>query len=118
MHEHLKSALAAMKTALVKSYVGAIALGYLFAQGVLYFIGIFIDPVTRWLTERQALKTYSNFTSSKPPDFPFQVAISELVYCVFSLLIAYGLLRWLYYPPRKAKKKVRRRSRNLWARVR
>jgi hypothetical protein len=112
MLEKLKSALSTMKTALVKSFVGAIALGYLFAQGVVYFIGIFVDPVIRWITLRQTIRMYQDQITSKPPDFPFQVAISEFVYCVFSLLIAYGLLRWLYYPPQKAKKKVRRRGRN------
>jgi hypothetical protein len=64
----------------------------------MHFIGIFIDPVTRWITERQVWELLPNKST---PAFPFQVAISESVYCVFSLLIGYGLLRWLYYPAKE-----------------
>jgi hypothetical protein len=86
-----------LKTALVDSFVGAIALGYLFAQGIMHFVGIFIDPVTRWITERQLWGLLPN--KSATPVFPFQVAISECFYSVSLLLIGYCLLRWLYYPP-------------------
>ena len=88
-----------LKTALVDSFIGAIAVGWIFAQGIMHFVGIFIDPYTRWLSERQLWKLIPD----KPvqPVFPYQMAISEFVYCTFSLLIAYGLLRWLYYPAKE-----------------
>jgi hypothetical protein len=34
-----------LKRAVVESYVGAIALGYLFAQGMFRFVNIFASPV-------------------------------------------------------------------------
>jgi len=39
-----------LKQALIESYVGAIALGYLFAQGILHFVTIFASPVAGWLS--------------------------------------------------------------------
>ena len=86
-----------LKTALVDSFVGAIALGYLFAQGILDFVGIFSEPVRHWLAERELLEL--NLAKSAPPAFSFKWALSELFTSVFLLLITYGLLRWLYYPP-------------------
>jgi nitric oxide reductase large subunit len=88
-----------LKTALVDSFVGAIALGWIFAQGITHFVGIFIDPFTKWIAERRYWELLPR--NSSPRGFPFQVAILELLYSVFLLLIAYGLLRWLYYPSKK-----------------
>jgi ABC-type antimicrobial peptide transport system permease subunit len=85
-----------LKTALVDSFVGAIALGYLFAQGILHFVGIFIEPVRHWIAERELWEL--TLSKSALPAFPFKLVLSELLTSVFLLLIAYGLLRWLYYP--------------------
>jgi ABC-type sulfate transport system permease component len=81
-----------LKLALVTSYVGAIALGYVFAQAVLHCAGIFGTPLARWLTR---------------PEFPGQVAFTfsmkdglpELARCVSLLLLGFVLLRWLYFTP-------------------
>jgi hypothetical protein len=115
MLERLKTALSNMKTALVDSYVGAIALGWLFAEGITRFVSIVTEPFQSWLAQRQFWK--ANHFSSATPGYPFPEALSLLLMSLFLLLIAYGLLRWLYYPPQESKKKVRRRSQNLWARV-
>jgi hypothetical protein len=85
-----------LKSALVDSYVGAIALGYLFAEGILHLVGIFSEPVRHWLAERELWQL--NLAKSTPPAFSFNWALSELFTSVFLLLITYGLLRWLYYP--------------------
>jgi Zn-dependent protease len=116
MLERLKTALVNIKTALVDSFVGAIALGSLFAYGVMRFVDIFIEPITHWITQRQFWEMSNH--NSAPPPFPYQFAFTNLLTSAILLLIAYGLLRWLYYSPRKVKKKGRRQSRNLWARVR
>jgi hypothetical protein len=42
-----------LKQALVESYVGAIVLGYLFAQGILHFVDIFTTPVAGWISRKQ-----------------------------------------------------------------
>jgi small-conductance mechanosensitive channel len=87
-----------LKAALVDSYVGVIALGYLFAFAVIRFVGVFIEPVAHWITQRKYLEMSQSSLGSGPPSFPFQLALTNLLTAIFLLLIAYGLLRWLYYP--------------------
>jgi hypothetical protein len=41
-----------LKRVLVKSFIGAIALGYLFAEAVLYFVNIFTAPISEWITQK------------------------------------------------------------------
>jgi len=110
MLERLKTALVHIKTALVDSFVGAIALGSLFAYGIMRFVDIFIEPITHWITQRQYWGMSNH--NSAPPPFPYQFAFTNLLTSAILLLVAYGLLRWLYYPPQKSKKKVRSRSKN------
>jgi len=86
-----------LKTALVDSFVGAIALGWLLAMGITRFVGTFVEPVSIWMTRRQNWQIYSGTTLS--PAFPFQLVFSQLLTAAAYLLIGYGLLRWLYYPP-------------------
>jgi hypothetical protein len=87
------------KTALVDSYVVAIALGWLFAMGITRFVGIFIEPITVWMTRRQSWSIYSS--NSPSPALPFQLVFSQLLTSAAYLLIVDGLLRWLYYPVAK-----------------
>ena len=81
-----------MKQALVESYVGAIALGYLFAQGVLHFVNIFVSPVAGWLSRKQYGELMHPTTGFSPQD-----ALPELVRFFLLLLVWYVLLRWLYF---------------------
>jgi predicted Kef-type K+ transport protein len=85
-----------LKTALVDSFVGAIAIGWLLAEGIIHFVNVFIEPEISWISQRQYLVLIH--PNPGPPPFPFQLALSELLKSLFLLLIAYGLLRWLYYP--------------------
>ena len=39
-----------LKQALVESFVGTVALGYLLAQCILHFVNIFASPLTGWVT--------------------------------------------------------------------
>ena len=101
MHEQLKTALAGMRTALVDSFVGAIATGWLFAEGIGHFASIFTMPLTTWLQQRML---YQLNRASSPifpdhPHFPVELAIPQLLSSLLLLLIAYGMLRWLYFPP-------------------
>jgi hypothetical protein len=84
-----------LKHALVESYVGAIALGYLFAQGVLHFVNIFASPIAGWVSRKQ----YGEFVphTTAPAGFPLQDALPELVRFFLLLLVWYILLRWLYF---------------------
>ena len=88
-----------LKQALVESYVGAIALGYLFAQGILHFVNIFASPVAGWLSRKQYGGLVPGTTSL--PGFSLQDALPELVRFVLLLLVWYVLLHWLYFEPLK-----------------
>ncbi len=86
-----------LKKALVNSFVGAIALGWLFAQGILHFAYILSAPVADWLARRE----YHEMTNSttRSASFSIQDALPELIRSFSLLLVAYLLLRWLYYKP-------------------
>jgi hypothetical protein len=85
-----------LKTALVDSYVGAIALGVLLSEGISRFLGIFTEPAARWITQRQYWMMINSH--SEPPGFPYMQEVSQAVASALYLLVGYGLLRWLYYP--------------------
>jgi hypothetical protein len=88
-----------LKTALVDSFVGAIALGWLFAQGVVRFVGILIEPLQRWVIQQQFWA--ANRINSAAPGPSLELALTQLLMSVLLLLIAFALLRWLYYPAAK-----------------
>jgi hypothetical protein len=86
-----------LKRALVTSFVGAIALGWVFAQGILHFASIFSAPVAGWLMRREyrgMLERANGLTG-----FSLQDALPELAKSFFLLLIGSLLLRWLYITP-------------------
>jgi hypothetical protein len=87
-----------MKQALVESYVGAIALGYLLAQVILHFVNIFASPVGGWISRKQ----YGGLVPGNPalPGFSLQDALPELIRFFVLLLVWSVLLRWLYFRPR------------------
>jgi hypothetical protein len=86
-----------LKRVLVNSFVGAIALGWLFAQGILHFAYVFSSPVAGWLTRREYHGMVDRPTISLA--FSFQEALPELLRSFSLLLVGYLLLRWLYYDP-------------------
>jgi len=86
-----------LKKVLVDSFVGALALGWLSAQGILHFAYIFSAPVAGWLTRREfhGMADRGAISTSFSP----QDALPELVRSFSLLLVAYLLLPWLYYKP-------------------
>ncbi|MGC1686373.1 MAG: hypothetical protein WA734_12190 [Candidatus Acidiferrales bacterium] len=87
-----------LKRAIVESYVGAIALGWLLAEVITHFVEIFTAPVRGWVSER----TYRIVaqTTVGPIGFPFRDALPELLRAFLLLVIWYALMRWLYFKPR------------------
>jgi hypothetical protein len=86
-----------LKKTLVNSFVGAIALGWVFAQGILHFAYVFSAPLAGWLTRREYRGMVDRSTIST--GFTLQDALPELARSVSLLLVGYFLLRWLYYKP-------------------
>src|SRR5882757_7751423 len=90
-----------LRSVLVNSFVGAIALGWVFAQAILHFAYVVSAPVAGWVTRR----VYHQMTldrTTTPTAFSLQDALPELVRSVSLLLVGYVLLRWLYYKPSEA----------------
>lgn len=83
-----------IKRALVDSYIGAIGLGYLLAEVILYFISIFSSPVASWITQRQT----AEFMKQPPTaiNLPLLRALPPAIDFVLLLVLWYVLLRWLY----------------------
>ena len=87
-----------LKRTLVESYVGAISLGWLLAQGITHFVGIFSAPVGAWVSQN----AYRNMTKTVgSTGFPFEAAYPEFIRALLLLLVWYALLRWLYFKPLK-----------------
>lgn len=84
-----------VKQTLVNSYIGAIALGYLFAQVILHFVNIFASPVAVWVSRKRYADIAPRTTA--PADFSLQDALPELVRFLLLLLVWSILLRWLYF---------------------
>jgi hypothetical protein len=91
--------LSRLKRALVESFVGAIALGYLMAQGIISFAGIFATPVGAWISRNE----FPGFAASGrlAPISPFDPALPDLIRFAVYLVVWYALLRWLYFKPLK-----------------
>jgi hypothetical protein len=88
-----------LKRAIVESFVGAIALGWLFAQGIVHFANVFAAPLTGWIVRSEYRELMRS--TAGPAGFSFVDALAELVRSISLLLLWYVLLRWLYYKPLK-----------------
>lgn len=88
-----------VKRTLVESYIGAIALGYLFAQSVLHLANIFIVPVASWVVQNQYRDVMPRMAVSTGR--LLQGALPEFLWFISILLVWYALLRWLYFKPLK-----------------
>jgi hypothetical protein len=85
-----------LKKALVESFVGAIALGWLFAQGIVHFAYVFTAPIAGWISRQE----YFPLVAAKtPPGFWLRESFLELARASSLLLLGYVLLRWLYFTP-------------------
>jgi hypothetical protein len=88
-----------LRSALVESYVGTILVGWLFAEGLLHAVGVFTRPLVNW----EARVFARSFVAEPGPStsamdrIPWNEGLPEALSAVMLLLIAYGLLRWLYY---------------------
>jgi hypothetical protein len=85
-----------LKRALVDSYVGAIALGYLLGEGVEQLAMVVTAPFSEWIGLREM--HWISPQNYLEPSFRFQPSIGPLVHGVFFVLLGLVLLRWLYYP--------------------
>ena len=85
-----------LKTALVDSYVGAVALGYLLGEGVEQITSVFIAPFSQWVQLKELHRISPQ--SAHDPGFSLLSSLPHLAQGIFYVLIALALLRWLYFP--------------------
>lgn len=88
-----------MKRSLVESYIGAIALGYLLAESILYFVGALATPLSAWASLKQFPATSPRAAFSWADSLSFGAL--DLAKCVVILVLWYFLFRWLYLKPTK-----------------
>jgi hypothetical protein len=88
-----------LKSALVNSYVGAVALGYMLALCALHFANFFANPVAGWITRGE----YKDVVTRGTPmvGFTFRDGLPELVRFGLLLAVWFVLVRWLYLTPIK-----------------
>lgn len=85
-----------LKAALVESFVGTVALGWMFALAIEHFANAFAAPWRMWTTRRifsSGLRPATNL------NFSLQDAAPDLIVGVLLVLIGLALLRWLYFKP-------------------
>lgn len=85
----------------MQSFVGAIALGYLLAQVILHFVGIFASPVQGWIAQKELHGLKPGTIASGSAKVPLQYAMPELIRFLLLGLVWYVLMRWLYFKPIK-----------------
>jgi hypothetical protein len=88
-----------LKRALVESFIGAIALGYILAQCILHFVNIFASPIAGWVSRNDYRAIIPGGASLA--GFSFKDALPDLSRFVVLLLVWYLLVRWLYFTPPK-----------------
>lgn len=87
-----------IKRAVVESYIGAIALGYLLAQIIITLVEVFVAPLVGWI----AATRFRSDMSVAATDVSLQASYPEIVRFVLSLILWYILLRWLYMTPTRS----------------
>ena len=88
-----------LKRVLVESFIGAIALGYVLAEIILYFVSVFTSPVSAWAARglyRGLVPGTTAFSGS-----PMRASLAPAIAFVLLLSVWYLLLRWLYFTPLK-----------------
>jgi hypothetical protein len=90
-----------VKKAFVESFVGAIAVAWLFAAGIMNFVSSFTSPLDDWLLNRMRWHdspAYSRALSA-PQRIHYELAIPRLIEASLILIVAYLFFRWLYLEP-------------------
>lgn len=83
-----------LKHALVSSYVGAIAVGWILAQGILHFAYMFSTPITSWIARSEYRGIMEQSTIK---GFALRDGVPDLLRSIALLVLGYLLLRWLYF---------------------
>lgn len=83
-----------LKQALISSYVGAIAIAWIFAQGIIHLAYVFSAPISSWITRNEYPGMMEQSTVK---GFAVRDGVPDLVRSTALLVMGYLLLRWLYF---------------------
>lgn len=88
-----------LKRALIDSYVGVVAIGWMISDAGVRIASAFSEPILTSFRHRLATETFGVRPSSAPIDW--QLVFPDLISAAILLAFSYGLLRWLYFaaPP-------------------
>jgi hypothetical protein len=89
------------RKALVESFVGAIALGCVFAYGVFNLVEAVSVPISNWAAQQYMVSFSNPSVSRRVVEFPWLVVARPLFQGAALVLVGYLLLRWLYYPTKQ-----------------
>jgi ABC-type phosphate/phosphonate transport system permease subunit len=93
-----------IKKALVDSFAGAIAIGWLLSQSIYHCALLLVSPITIWVQMRleQEQNPSRSILYEQPQRFPYEQVGSQVLLILILLLLAFLLLRWLYLEPAPA----------------
>jgi hypothetical protein len=86
-----------LKKMLVESFVGAIALGWIFAWAILDFTNALVNPLRIWMTRSKVFGATMGVPIRNGSSLSF--SLPELANGLLLFLLGYVLLRWLYSTP-------------------
>lgn len=87
-----------LRNALVNSFAGAIAVGWLFAEGIQHLVAMFATPISYWAQQQARRSQMSGVLLPDSAPFPYQLALPQMLSAAALLAIAFALLAWLYFP--------------------
>jgi predicted Kef-type K+ transport protein len=90
-----------IKKALVESFAGAIAIGWLLSEGIYHCAALIVSPLTIWAQMKleQEQNPSRSILYEQPQRFPYEQVGSQVLLILILLLLAFLLLRWLYIEP-------------------
>jgi hypothetical protein len=88
-----------LKRSLVESFVGPLALGWVFAWAILDFVNIFSAPLSSWISRNEFRHMEVTGMNAIPAGLFVRDALPNVVSSFALFLIGYLLLRWLYFKP-------------------
>lgn len=83
---------------LLKDYIGAIAIAFLFAQGILLLIAWILNPIQYFAAAHLQSHSASVFGRFDNPPFQWDTFLITIIHSLLVLAAAYLLAHWVYKP--------------------
>ena len=87
-----------IKRVLAESYIGAIVIGIVAANGLNTLCGLVAEIVQTLAAKSFGQSPLESVQRNLPDTYSLKLIISQLVYAFVPLVVAFVLTRWLYWP--------------------